>query len=165
MIIGVATFLIFLGFLCGLAFLAQGPQFAPTSDTNAKSMLEFARTHAVSRVLDLGSGDGKLVLLLARQGYAVDGVEINPLLVLRSRIAIRRAGLQDKAHIYLANFWRFDVSRYDLLVIFAIRHVIPRLEKKLLAELKPETYVLSNYFVFPNLPQTDQKNDVRIYKL
>src|SRR3989344_9046692 len=53
------------------------------------------------KVIDLGSGDGRLMIAFAKKGCSVEGVEINPILVLISKIWIRKAGLKDKAKVRL----------------------------------------------------------------
>jgi cyclopropane fatty-acyl-phospholipid synthase-like methyltransferase len=139
------------GFLLAVFFLFQGPQFVPSSDQSAKEILELVQAKPGSHILDLGSGDGKLVMALARQGYRVTGIELNPLLVLRSRQAIKRAGLSPLADIAWGNFWRHDLSRYDVVVLFVVKHVMPRLERKLRLQLRPGSQAISNYFLFPGL--------------
>src|SRR5438105_1621491 len=90
---------IIVGVVAMLSFGMQGPPYVPSDDTSAAQMLKLIKSYRPKRILDMGSGDGKLVILLARQGYQVDGVELNPLLVWRSRRAIKKADLQDVASV------------------------------------------------------------------
>jgi protein-L-isoaspartate O-methyltransferase len=148
-----------------LSFLVQGPPYVPSDDESAGQMVKLVKAYKPKRVLDMGSGDGKLMILLAQQGYRVDGVELNPSLVWRSRRAIKKAGLSDKATVRWGNFWRYDVSDYDLVALYVIKHIMPRLEKKLGAELAPGAVVVSNYFVFPNLKPVKQTGRARAYQI
>ena len=152
-------------FLAGVLFLVQGPQYVPTNDDDAAAMVAMVMERPPARVLDMGSGDGKLVLLLARQGCRVDGVELNPLLVLRSRRTIRKAGLSHLATIYWSSFWKFNVAPYDAVTLFVVKHIMPRLEEKLAAELKPGATVISNYFTFPNLKPQEKRGTLYAYRL
>jgi protein-L-isoaspartate O-methyltransferase len=152
-----------LGFILAVLFLVQGPQFVPSNDQSAKEILQLIQVKPGAHILDLGSGDGKLVLILAAQGYRATGIELNPLLVLRSRRAIRRAGLSGKATVIWGNFWRHDLSSYDAVVLFVVRHVMPRLERKLLAELRPGTRAISNFFVFPGLTPAETAGQTHAY--
>jgi ribosomal protein L11 methylase PrmA len=151
--------------LIGLAYLIQGPPYVPSDDESARQMLKMVKKYKPKRVLDMGSGDGKLVIMLAQAGFAADGVELNPWLVLRSRRAIKKAGVADKATIYWGSFWNYDVSSYDGIVIYIIKHAMPRLEKKLQAELRPGTHIVSNYFVFPTLKPIRQLSRARLYRM
>lgn len=152
-------------FIMSMVFLVQGPPYVPSDNDSARQMLKMVNGYRPKRVLDMGSGDGKLVILLAKQGYQVDGVELNPWLVWRSRRAIKRAGLDGKASVRWGNFWSFDVSGYDLVTLYVIKHIMPRLEKKLSAELAPGSLVVSNYFVFPNLKPVKSTSRARAYQI
>jgi hypothetical protein len=87
---------------------------------------------------------------MAKRGLSVDGIELNPILVICSRRAVKKAELGDKAHIIWGNLWQRSFSSYDLVTLYAIPHIMPKLEAKLNSELKPGSIALSNYFTFPN---------------
>lgn len=155
----------FVALVISLGFMIQGPPYTASDDNSIAQMLAAIEPYKPKRILDMGSGTGKLMIRLAEAGYIVDGVELNPLLVLWSRFAIKRRGLQDKARVAWASFWRYDVSRYDMVVVYAIQHVMPRLEAKLRVELRPGTIVVSNYFTFPNLKPVKQTKRVKLYRM
>jgi len=151
--------------VAGLAFGMQGPPFVATDDNSAMQILKTVEEHSAKRIVDLGSGNGKLVIFLATQGYKVDGIELNPLLVLRSRHAIKKAGLQNRASIKWGSFWSHNVSGYDTVVLYAIKHIMPKMEKKLTTELSSGSLIISNFFTFPNLQPDETFGRIRIYKL
>lgn len=148
-----------------MIFLAQGPPFVASDDDSARQILRLVAGLKPKYILDMGSGDGKLVILLASHGYKVDGIELNPLLVLRSRRAIRRAGLTRLASVKWGNFWRHDVAGYDLVVLYAVKHIMPKLEQKLSTELPPGARIVSNYFEFPHLKPVKSLSRARLYKV
>jgi len=164
-----ATILICLGALvlfCLAYFLAQGAPYVPSSDQNVGDMIravESARPQP--RIIDLGSGDGKLMLEFAKHGYQVDGVELNPVLVWRARHRILRHNLAGKCRLFRANLWRFDTSDYDIVLLFAVRHIMSRLEAKLTKELRPGALVVSNHFAFPNLNPIRTVGNIKVYKI
>jgi 16S rRNA A1518/A1519 N6-dimethyltransferase RsmA/KsgA/DIM1 with predicted DNA glycosylase/AP lyase activity len=160
-----ALILFIVGLTATLAFLGQGPPFVPTDDDSAANMVKLIKTYRPKRLLDMGSGDGRLVLYLAQQGYQVDGIELNPWLVWRSRRAIKRAGLQARATIYWGSFWRYDVSGYDVVLLYVIKHIMPRLEQKLQAELPVTAHIVSNYFEFPNLQPVRRLGRIQLYAI
>jgi 16S rRNA A1518/A1519 N6-dimethyltransferase RsmA/KsgA/DIM1 with predicted DNA glycosylase/AP lyase activity len=157
------VFIVILAVVMALAI--QGPPYVPSDDKTAEQVVKLAKSYHPKRILDMGSGDGKLVLILASQGYEVRGVELNPLLVWRSARAIKKAGLQDKATIVWGSFWKQNTADYDLVVIYLIKHIMPRLERKLKSELSSGSHIISNFFVFPNLKPTKRLDRILVYKV
>jgi protein-L-isoaspartate O-methyltransferase len=155
----------FVIFLIGMIFLIQGAPYVASDDDSIDQMIKLIKKYSPDHILDMGSGNGKVVIALAKQGYLVDGVELNPLLVLRSRRAIRKAGLSGKAKVKWGNFWSFNTQGYDLITLYAIKHIMPKLETKLKNELKPGSTVVSNYFIFPNLKPTKMLSRARVYEV
>ena len=94
-------------------------------------MIALAQIKPQTKAVDLGSGDGRIVIALARAGVDAVGYEINPILAWWSRIRIYRLGLQSRARIYNQSFWSADLSGFDVVMIFGITHIMGRLEKKL----------------------------------
>lgn len=146
-----------------LLFLIQGPPFVPTGDKDVLDMIKAAKIQKHQRLVDLGAGDGKLVIAFAKRGYRIDGVEINPRLVRRANKRIAQNSLEGKATVFQGNFWKFDVSNYDVVLLYAIPHIMGRLEKKLIAQLKPDAIIISNCFVFPNLKVLRKIGNIRVY--
>jgi len=151
--------------LFGLYITAQGPPFAPSSDERVEHILQLARVRPGKRVADLGSGDGRVLIALASAGVRADGYEINPWLVWRSRRAVRRAGLEDSIAIHCASFWKANLGRYDLVVIYGIGYIMENLAAKLERELKDGSKVISVYFEFPEWQPKKVLGDVRLYQV
>jgi cyclopropane fatty-acyl-phospholipid synthase-like methyltransferase len=148
-----------------LIFLYQGPPFVPSSDAKLQLMIRAVSQNKTTKVLDMGCGNGKLVIALTQLGYTVDGVELNPWLVLRARRNIKKLRLSNQAHIYWGSFWSFDVSSYDTVVLYVIAHIMPRLESKLTKELRPGARIISNYFTFPGLKPINSSGSVHTYEI
>jgi ribosomal protein L11 methylase PrmA len=148
-----------------LGFLIQGPPFVASDDIRVKQILKLVRGCNPNRIIDLGCGDGKIVIALAQDGFHTEGVEFNPWLVFRGRRAIKRNRLQDKATIHWGNLWTFDVKRYDLVIVYAIKHVMPKLELKLYRELPIKSVIISNYFEFPTKKPITKHGDIVLYEV
>jgi len=142
-----------------------GAFFANTNAELVKKMIALADIKPGDKAVDIGSGDGRLVIALAKAGAQTHGYEINPFLVLRSRRNIKKAGLEGKAFIHLSNFWNEDFSQYNVVSLFQIAHTMVKLEDKLKKELRPGTRIISNYFVFPTWQPVGQNNEIRLYKM
>ena len=110
--------------------------YYPTPNSIVEKMLELGGLKAGEKVYDLGSGDGRFVIIAARK-YKADayGVELDESLVKQSSDRIRTLGLSPTAHIIQGDLLEQDYSSADLLTIYllpvAIEKVTPILEKQL----------------------------------
>lgn len=132
-------------------------------DEDIEGMLKLLKPKKGQKAVDIGSGDGRLVILLAQKGLVVDGYEINPWLVFRSNRDIQRLGLQKRAHVYWKSMWEADFSDYDIVTIYAIKHIMGKLEKKLQKELPKGAKVASNYFTFPSWKPIKEDQRIHLY--
>ncbi len=114
---------------------------------------------------DLGSGDGRIVIALARQGAEAHGFEVNPVLTLISLRNIRRAGFHGRAFIHWKSFWRADLSRFDVVTLFQGSFVMRRLEAKVRKELAPGARVVSDYWGFPTMTAERVEGTVVCYRI
>jgi Protein-L-isoaspartate carboxylmethyltransferase len=86
-----------------LWFVLRGAPYIPTKREGVIKMLKLARVRPGCKALDIGSGDGRLVIALAQAGAEAHGCEINPVLVWWSRRKIKAAGLEGRAFIHCAD--------------------------------------------------------------
>ena len=139
--------------------------FVPTKRGALKRMLKFADIKEGDKLVDLGSGDGRLVIKAAKLGAEAHGFEINPLLVFWSRIKIKKARVSQNAFIHKKDFWEEDLSRFDIITIYGLPKVMNKLEKRFSEELKLGTKIISNSFPFPNWQPKAQKKKVYLYQV
>jgi cyclopropane fatty-acyl-phospholipid synthase-like methyltransferase len=135
--------------LAYLLGLMNGALYVPTDRKMVEDMLDIANVGVEDIVVDLGSGDGRLVIAAAKRGARAVGYEVNPALVWLSNREIRKAHLEEKARVHWKDFWRADLSPYSVVTVFGIGHIMKRLERKLERELKPGSRVVCNLFTFP----------------
>jgi len=117
----------------------------PTALTLANAMLDLAKVGPRDYVIDLGSGDGRLVITAAKRGARARGIEYNPDLV---RLATRHAaqeGVSDRAEFVHADIFESDFSQATVITMFLLPELNLRLRPQLLA-LRPGTRVVSNTF-------------------
>lgn len=146
-----------------LPFIFWGAIYVPTSWPKIKKIIELADIKPGDKAVDLGSGDGRLVIALAKSGAESYGYEINPLLVRLARKNIRKEKVADKAVIHLESFWGKDLSHFNVITVYGMKHVMWRLEKKLKKELKPGARVVSNGFEFPSWPPSKTEEGIYLY--
>lgn len=142
----------------------NGAIFVPTDDKRLKTMLKLAKAKQGEKIIDLGCGDGKILLALAQKGLRVEGVDINPLLLRRYKNRAQKMKLDKYIHVYRKSMWRVNMKDYDLVFIYGMSHIMRRLEKKLRKELKPGARVVSNYFEFPYWKPEVTENNIRVYR-
>jgi len=159
-----AVLLFYLLFFWIIPFSLKGAIFDPSRKKDVEKMLELAEIKGEEISADLGSGDGRVVIAFARKGIQAHGFEINPLLVIISKINIRRAGLKRKAFIHWKNFWKADLSKFDIITVFQVDFAMNELENKLKKELKPEAKVISNQWTFPNWKYSKYENGIYVYE-
>lgn len=107
------------------------------------------------RLLDVGSGDGRIVFTAAKLGFKSDGVELNPWLVYYSRIAALIDPKCRDSKFYRKNLWTFDLKPYENIVIFGVQQMMTEFEKKLLKESNHDTVVVACRFPLPNMVPVD----------
>ncbi|MEW5805519.1 MAG: 50S ribosomal protein L11 methyltransferase [Patescibacteria group bacterium] len=165
LVFSLIAILILIGVIIFLIPAVRWLPFVPSEKDRVGTMVELARIKPGEKAVDLGSGDGRIVIALAQTGAEAHGYEINPLLVWWSRYRIKRAGLTDKAFIHQKDFWQEDLSQYQLVVIYGISFIMSRLEKKLTKELKSGARVVINDAVFPNLKYSQKQDKVYLYRI
>jgi hypothetical protein len=145
--------------------IGRGAIYDPSSRAEAEVMARIAAVKPGEKAADLGSGDGRVVCALARAGAEAHGYEINPVLVLISRRAIRREGLSGRAFIHWGNFWRRRLSAYSLITTFQVGFVMARMEAKLSRELAPGSRIVSHYWRFPGLQPEQTQGNIYRYRI
>lgn len=119
--------------------------YVPTPQVVVDRMLEIARVKAGETVIDLGSGDGRIMIEAAsRYGARGFGVEIDPLLVKRSNENAARAGVADRVKFLQQDLFKTDFHEANVLTLYLLPDVNLALRPKILAELKPGARVVSH---------------------
>ncbi len=148
-----------------LGIFYGGASFVPSSDESITKAIALAEIQTTDRAADIGSGNGIVVIAMAKAGAReAIGFEIDPLLVKTSTKAIREHNLSDRARIEKTNFWKSDLSNFDIIFIFQLPYAMPKLEGKLQRELKPGARVISNTFTSPTWQPEKTEGTIRLYR-
>ena len=119
--------------------------YVPTPQVVVDKMLDLAQVKSGDMLIDLGSGDGRLVITAARQrGAHGFGVEIDPQLVKLSNANAQRAGVADRARFLQEDLFTTDFSEANVLTLYLLPDVNLKLRPRILAELSPGTRVVSH---------------------
>ena len=132
-------------------YLTQGgAPYVPSRKKDIEKMISLAEMKPGDKVVDLGSGDGRIIIAFARKGVEAHGYEVSPALVLWSRLKIYFLGLSDRAFIHYGNFWNTDLSKFNTVILFGFSKIMKDIEDKLKKELTPGSKIISNTFKLPN---------------
>jgi cyclopropane fatty-acyl-phospholipid synthase-like methyltransferase len=127
--------------------------FAATPQPVADAMLKLAGVTPADVVYDLGSGDGRIVILAAQKyGAHGVGIEIVHELVERSRLIAREGEVADRVTFIEGNVFDVDISKATVVTLWMTASVNARLEPKLRRELKPGTRIVAHQFPIGDWP-------------
>jgi Methyltransferase domain len=132
---------------------SAGP-YVPTPWVIVDEILKLGGVGPNDYVVDLGSGDGRLVLTAvtrfkARGGF---GVDIEPPLVADANERARREGVADRVKFHVRDLFDTKVGEATVVTLYLLPSSVPKLEPKLLAELAPGSRVVSHDYPFPDWP-------------
>ena len=139
-----AALLSFAALAADKAPVDAGP-YVPSPDTAVSAMLREAYVGPNDFVIDLGSGDGKIVrtaaLVFGARGF---GVEIQDKLVTLSNDLARKEGTADRVKFFKQDLFKTDISQATVLTMYLLPNTVNMLKDKLLSELRPGSRVVSH---------------------
>jgi hypothetical protein len=119
--------------------------YVQTPQPVVDSMLELAGVRGTDFLIDLGSGDGRIVITAARKyGASGVGIDYDPALVRASSENAAKAGVADRARFLKEDFFDTDLSPATVVTLYLLPEFNLRLRPKLLAELRPGARVVSH---------------------
>lgn len=147
--------------ICFSAVLLFGAPYVPTLNPQVKAALELAGLERGQTLLELGCGDGKVLIAAAKQGINVVGYELNPLLALIAWIRTRR--YRKYVRIIWGDFWRKPWPPAEAVFTFLLPKYMKKLDKKVIRYEHKPVKLVSFAFTIPNKPETRQKDGVYLY--
>ncbi len=132
-----------------------GP-YVPSPQSVVSDMLKLAKVSANDFVVDLGSGDGRIVLTAAKVfGARGFGVEIKDELVAAANEVAEKEGVADRVKFVKQDLFKTDISQATVLTMYLLPDTVTLLRDKLLAELRPGTRILSHDYPLTGwIPET-----------
>jgi SAM-dependent methyltransferase len=128
--------------------------WVPTSDAMVERMLDHVRITPRDFIMDLGSGDGRMIIAAARRGTPGLGIEYNNDLVEFARRRAAEAGVADKAKFAQGDMYAADISKATVLALFLLPSNLEKLAPKFL-DLPPGTRIVANSFWVPGWTPDD----------
>lgn len=149
----------------------------------AKSQSFLGKPTSSLNFIDLGSGDGVAVIAAAQEGMRAVGVELNPSLVVMSWVRALLSGVNPAlrpfrssltgsaaypfgyASFTMRNLFSLSVAEFDIIMMFGVGPLMPRLSKKLLDEAKDDAIVVLHKFELPDWTPIHQDDDLTFYRV
>lgn len=129
----------------------QTPPFVTTPPEVVERMLALAGTTPADFVVDLGSGDGRIVIAAAKKfGAKALGLELDPKLVALSRENARAEGVAGRAEFRVQDVLRADFSSATVVTVYLLPWLMAQLSPMFLDGLKPGSRIVTHAFVFPS---------------
>jgi ribosomal protein L11 methylase PrmA len=163
-ILGICVILILVWFVYAFLITFNSAPFLPSSGKKVRKALGLAGINNKTRFIDIGSGDGRVVLHAAKLGAELaSGVEINPYLSLLSRCILWLNGRRN-AQILQANMFKLDYSSYNVIYAYLLPATMNKLLPIIKQQVKPGTVVISNTFKFADKTPEQVVDNIYLYR-
>jgi SAM-dependent methyltransferase len=145
-----------------------GAPWAPVPLRVANRMLQLADLQPGQTLMDLGAGDGRLVILAARKYKAIAiGVEIDPLRCLIASLGIILFGLRGRAKVHWGNFRKFSTDGADVVMLYLLQGTNQTLKASLEKSLRPGAKIVSHVFSMSGWTPValDERHGIFVYEI
>jgi SAM-dependent methyltransferase len=120
--------------------------YVPTPSSVVNKMLDIAEVGPGDYLIDLGSGDGRIVIEAARRGAVAHGVEIDHDLVREAEEKARNANVENKVLFLEEDVFKTDFSRATVVTLYLMEIINLKLRPELLDKLNPGAKIVSHSF-------------------
>lgn len=139
-----------------------GAPYLPTLKPQIKEALDLMDLKQGQTMLELGSGDGRVMLAAAKRGWKVVGYELNPLLVIISWLVTLRYRRQVK--VVWGSYWRKSWPEADGIFVFLLDKYMARLDEQIWMNCKKPLRVVSFAFKIPGKRIAAKNHGMFLYK-
>ena len=136
-----------------------GAPFLPTRSPQILAAFDLLNLKKGATLLELGCGDGKVLIAAAERGYHAIGIEINPILACIAWVRTRKYG--KLVQVRFGNFWKMKWPSSDGVFVFLLDRYMPALEQKMNSH---GGKLVSVAFKIPNKNEIEEKNGDFLYK-
>jgi SAM-dependent methyltransferase len=148
--------------LCFAVVVLFGAPYLPTLTPQVKTALELADLKPGQTLLELGCGDGKVLIAAAKQGITAVGYELNPIMAAVCWLRTRRYRRHVK--VIWGDFWQRSWPPADAIFTFLLPKFMPRLNKKIMQSPDKPVKLVSFAFKIPGKNPDGERNGVFLYK-
>ncbi len=138
-----------------------GAPYLPTLNKHTADALDLLDLKPGELLLELGSGDGRLLREAAKRGIRGIGYELNPLLVIYSWVVLFK--YRKLVRVKWANFWQVRLPEAQGIYVFLLQKYMEKLHKKIINETSTPVKLVTFAFVIPNKKPVLHRNGMRLY--
>lgn len=120
--------------------------YVETPDDIVELMLDMADITPTDHVIDLGTGDGRIVIAAVKRGASGLGVDLDPQRIQEAELNASKAGVSDRIKFAVQDLFETDISQATVVTLFLNSEVNMRLRPALFEQLKPGTRIVSHNF-------------------
>lgn len=159
------TWLLLVGVFFILIFsfvIIFGAPFLPTLKARTPDIFKLLEMKSGQTMLELGSGDGRILRAAAERGVYAIGYELNPVLVVWCVIINWKYRKYIKVH--WGNYWHKKLPATDAVYVFLLNPYMKKLHNKLVQELEGKVKVVSFAFKIPDKKPVKELNGLYLYE-
>lgn len=160
LLLAISVILLSFGFV-----VLRGAPYVPTLSKDARAAIDMVDLQRGTTIVDLGSGDGRILLIAAQRGYRAIGYELNPLLVILSKWRCRK--YRNLIEIRLGDFWRSQLpDSTGAVFVFLADPFMSKLDRFLRSEAERigrPIMLISYGFELPGVKPYHRKDAVTAY--
>ncbi len=147
--------------ICFSGVLLFGAPYLPTLRPQVQAALKLAGLKPGQTLLELGCGDGKVLIAAARQGIYAVGYELNPLLAATAWLRTRR--YRKYVRVIWGDFWRLPWPEAQAIFVFLLPKYMPKLHKKVIQYKHKPVKLVSYAFAIPGVAPSAESAGVYCY--
>ncbi len=148
--------------MCFGLVLISGAPYLPTLKNQIDTIFDFAQLNPGDTIIELGCGDGRMLIAAAKRDMNAVGYELNPILFVICWLRTLR--FRGKVTVKFADFWGSNWPNADAVYVFLLPRLMPALERKIIKEEPRGIKVISFAFDFPGLKPLKMKNGILLYE-
>jgi hypothetical protein len=139
-----------------------GAPYLPTLKARAENAFDLLDLKPGQTLLELGSGDGRILRMAGQRGIRAIGYELNPLLVIYSKLVCFK--YRKLITIKCRNYWQVKLPKCDGIYVFLLDRFMSKLDKKVMQEKRGSVKLVSFAFKIPGKEPTREKNALFLYR-
>lgn len=164
LIVAILLFVILMGTFYAIDLFLDLPYVA-TQRHKIETIIKLANIKKGETVVDLGSGDGRLLFAAAEYGAKAVGYELNPFMIALTLIHTKLKGLGNEVWVERKSLWRADLKVADVIFVYSLKKTIKKFEDFIYKNARPGTRIVVNSHHFPNKKPIKVEDEIYLYKI
>ena len=139
--------------------------YVATQKHKIETITKLAQIKKGETVVDLGSGDGRLLFAVAEKGAKAVGYELNPFMIALTLVHTKLKGWSNEVWVERKSLWRADLKVADVIFVYSLKKTIKKFQRFIYNNARPGTRVVVNLHPFPNKKPIKVENKIYLYKV